>query len=450
MKIHRSYKFRLSPTKEQIAMLKQHGGNSRFVWNKLLEYANATKKETGKYPNQFLLQKQILQLKKANDFISISHSQPIQINAMRLADTFARTFSPETIGLRNKKAARANAIKDEEKKVKALEKALNFGFPKFKSRNKSNDSLFYPQNFIIKKSRIHFPKLGWISYIKHRDIEGEPKSITITRDGNQYYVSVMCELKIKEKIKPDLDKANIAGIDVGLDVFAVLSDGGEIKNPRTLKRHLKKLIRENRRLARKDLKDTGKKTFYGKEIKESSKNRDKQIIKVQNLHRKIRNIRKDFLHKTSHHIITTYDGVITETLDILGMLKKSSRAMNRSILDVSWYEFIRQLEYKSSWNSKYFCKIDQYFPSTQKCSKCGSLAHLKLEDRVYSCPVCGAVMGRDANASVNIKNEGMRILRNPVNTLATQRGINACGSDAIASGVKQEKRRFRHRISVAA
>jgi putative transposase len=257
----------------------------------------------------------------------------------------------------------------------------------------------------------------------------------------------MCELEIKEKAKPELDKANIAGIDVGLDVFAVLSDGAEIKNPRTLKRYLKKLRRENRRLARKELKDTGRKTLYGKEIKDSSKNRDKQIIKVQNVHRKIRNIRKDFLHQTSHHIITTYDGVITETLDILGMLKQNGRAMNRSISDVSWYEFIRQLEYKSICNSKYFCKIDQYFPSTQKCSRCGSLAHLELKDRVYTCPVCGLVMGRDFNSSINIKNEGMRIL---INTLATQRGINACGSDAVASGVKQEKRRFRHRISVVA
>jgi putative transposase len=437
-------------------MLKQHGGNSRFVWNKLLEYANITKKNTGKYPSQSLLQKQIIQLKKANDFISISYSQPIQINAMRLSDAFTRTFSPETVSLRNQKVARAHAIKDEEKRVKVLNKALNFGFPKFKSRNKSNDSLFYPQNFIVKKSRIYFPKLGWISYIKHREIEGSPKNITITRGGSQYYVSIMCELEIKEKSKPDLDKANIVGIDVGLDFFAVLSDGSEIKNPRTIKKYLKKLRRENRRLARKEIRDTGRKTFYGKEIKESSKNRDKQVIKVQNLHKRIRNIRKDFLHQTSHLIITTYDGVITETLNIAGMLrqnkknKQNGRSMNRSISDVSWFEFIRQLEYKSIWNSKYFCKIDQYFPSTQKCSKCGNLAHLKLEDRIYLCPICGAVMGRDANASVNIKNEGMRILNNTVNTLATQRGINACGSDAIASGVKQEKRRFRHRISVAA
>ena len=91
------------------------------------------------------------------------------------------------------------------------------------------------------------------------------------------------------------------------------------------------------------------------------------------------------------------------------MLKNRSKAMNRSISDVSWYEFGRQLEYKSIWNSKYFCKVDQYFASTQLCSKWGDKTHLSLKDRVYICPSCKSVMDSDHNASLNLQNEGLRM-----------------------------------------
>jgi len=245
-------------------MLNQHGGNSRFVWNKLLEYSNTIKKNTDKYPTQSQLQKYIIQLKSENDFIKISHSQPIQINALRLSRTYSRALKPETISERNKKIAKANQIKEEDKKNHALVKALNFGFPKFKSKAQAHDSIFYPQNFIIKRSRINFPKLGWINYIKHREIEGNPKFVTIIQDGNQYFVSITSEIEIKDNPKVNMDKANIVGIDVGLKHFAVLSDGTTIQNPRTLKKNLRKIKRESRWLQRKELKETEKKTHLVK------------------------------------------------------------------------------------------------------------------------------------------------------------------------------------------
>ena len=453
MKILKSYRFRLKPTRGQIPILKQHGGNSRFVWNKLLEYSNNTRENTGRYPSWCNLAKHILQLKVENDFIKISHSQPIQVNALRLSKTFSKAFKSKTVSERNQKIAKANTIKDEEAKNKAIVKALNFGFPKFKSKAQARDSIFYPQNFIIKKSRIRFPKLGWINYIRHRRIEGKPKFVTITQDGNQYYVSITSEIEIQDKPKVNLGSANIVGIDVGLKNFAVFSDGSIIENPRTLKKNLKRLKRESKWLSRRELKVTGKKTSFGKEITKSSKNRDKQIIKVQKLHRKIRNIRKDFLHKTTHHIITKYDGVVLESLDIKEMLKKNNKSMNKSISDVSWYEFGRQLEYKGVWNSKYFVKVDQYFPSTQICSTCGNQAHLSLKDRVYSCQNCKAILDRDYNASINLRNEGMKILQvselENDNTVAAT-GINACGLDSIESRLNQEKRKFQQPVMAVA
>lgn len=439
MKILKAYKFRLKPTKEQVAMLQQHGGNRRFVWNKLIEFSENYKKEHTKYPTKKILRDQEKILRTKFDFIKISHSQPIQAATDTLADTYSDAFKPKNIALRNSKIAKANKIENEEDKKRALAKAMNFGFPKFKKKSNMSDSIYYPQYFKIKKTRISFPKLGWISYIKHKDIKGKPFSVTITQDGNQYYVSIACRLKIKKVTRPDLNDANIVGIDLGLTTFATMSDGSTIENPRTLKKFSKKLRRQQKKLDRQELKETDKITSQGKIIKESSKNRNKQIIKIQKTYRKIRNIRKDFLHKTSHYIINKYDGIIVEDLDISGLLRKNGRAMNRSMSDASWFEFARQLQYKSIWTSKYFCKVDRYFPSTQICSRCGNKQNMKLEDRVYICsnPKCGAISGRDPNSSIVLKNEGIRILKD-LNTVATT-GIQVCGPTALAVGMKQKK-----------
>ena len=420
MKIHKSYKFRLKPTEEQVAMLKQHGGNTRFVWNKLLDYSNNQYKINNKFPTQTQLQKHIIELKKQYDFIKISHSQPIQINALKLSRTFSRAFKKEVISKRNTKIARAKSEKDETKRNKKLANALNFGFPKFKSKCQNNDNIFYPQNVKFGKARVSFPKMGWINYIKHREILGKQLFSTIVQDGKDYYVTVTCEQKLKEKPKVDLDNsnANIIGIDVGLKTFATFSDGTEIENPRTLKKHLKKLRKESKRLTKK---------VYDEITHKSSQNRIKQIAVVQKLHKKIRNIRKDFLHKTTHYITTKYDGVAIETLDIQSMLRKNGKAMNRSTADVSWYELGVMLEYKNVWKSKHFVKIDMFYPSTQKCNKCGHQMHLSLEDRMYYCPNCKTVCGRDVNAALNVRDEGIKILKIITNTLAT-REIKVCGS----------------------
>ena len=423
MKIIKTYKFRLKPSQEHISMLKQHGGNSRFVWNKLLEYSNNYYKNNNKFPTQSQLQKYIICLKKEFEFIKISHSQPIQINALKLSRTIFKAFKKETINARNKKIAIAKVEKNEELRNKKIQKAMSFGFPKFKSKNKNNDNLFYPQGVKLGHSRIFFPKLGWINYIKHRNILGKQLFSTIVQDGNDYYVSITCELKQKDKKKVDINNANsVIGIDVGLKNFAVLSDNTVIENPRALKKNLKKLKKESKSLSNKE---------YNEETKVSSKNRIKQISKLQKIHRKVRNIRKDFLHKLSHHIITKYDVVILENLDIKEMQGKNGKVINRNISDVSWYEFGRMLEYKSVWNSKHFLKIDQYFPSTQLCNKCGNKMKISIEDRIYSCPNCKTVLDRDYNAALNIRNEGIRILKNIKDIKNTKDTVATTGIKAL-------------------
>ena len=249
MIIRKSYQFRLYPTIDQLAILKQHGGSSRFVWNQLLNFSNNYKEKHNRYPSKIILQKQIIELKKNYEFVKLCHSQPLQINALRLSETFKKAFSKRVVKERMKKIAIAEKELDPIKKEKKLEKANNLGFPRFKNKHRHNDSLFYPQNYTIEKDYIVFGKIGSIRFIKHREIEGQPKFATIVQDGDRYYVSITSELNIEDKPKIDLKNANIIGIDLGLKEFATFSDGTVIENPRFLKKHLKRLAKENNNLS---------------------------------------------------------------------------------------------------------------------------------------------------------------------------------------------------------
>ena len=424
MKIIKSYKFRLKPDCNTNAMLQQHGGNSRFLWNKLVEFSQYFTNENKKFPNQSILQKEIINIKNANAFLRHSHSQPLQIHAQRLTIVNSNSIKPKTIQERKAKVAKANTPKQKAK-------AFDFGKPKFKAKHFENDSIFYPQNFKIKNSKIFLAKIGWIPFVKHRKIQGKPLHLTIKQDGEQWHCSIACEIHIKDALKPDVKDANIIGIDVGVKVFATCSDGTVIKNPRTLQKRLRKLKKQQKVLSRR--------TFVEKEVHGtrtvSSNNRTKQKRKVRKTHRKIKQIRNDFLHKVSHHMITKYDGFILETLSIKSMLASGDKNLNRNILDVSWFEFGRQLEYKSLWNSKYFVRTDRYSPTTKKCSQCGNIVEMELKDRAYDCPLCDNRMDRDYNASLNILSEGLDKLNNTTGTV----GINACGQSAIAGWTKQEK-----------
>jgi putative transposase len=424
MKAFKSYRFRLLPSEAQTAVLLQHGGNLRYAWNKLVEFSNAVNKETKVFPTKKELRAKLKDIQKENDFLKISHSQPLQNTSDNLFDTIVKSFKLEVVKKRKAKIALANSEPDETRKKKKLAQALNFGFPKFKRKDQNNDSIFYPQAFKVKQSRIYFPKIGWINYKKHRRLEGKVKFLTIVQDGNEWFVSMTSEVEVKEQAFKPLDQANIVGIDVGLKVFATLSNGTEIQNPRTLKKHLKRLRKEQRVLSRRQIVETGEVRF-GKKVKKSSSNRNKQILKVQRTYKKVKNARKDFLHKTSHQIIAKFDGIALETLDIQAMMRGNGVAMNRNIADVSWFEFGRMLEYKCLWNHKHFIKIDQFDPSTQKCNQCHSIQKLSLKDRTYVCPQCGNICGRDINAAKNIRDGGFEIL-NKQNTLASKE-IYACG-----------------------
>jgi len=391
VKIRRAYKFRLCPTKEQVSALRQHGGNARFLWNVLLRLNQDKYESEEKFVFAYDMVTSLPQLKKEHDFLQLSFSQSLQQVARQLD----------------------RALKDCFNKTKH--------FPVFKKKGRQNDSFTVPQKFRIGKHYVFIPKIGEVDWVKHRPIKGKIKHLTITQDGEQWYCSVNVELKCKEKSVST--NSDVVGIDVGLKTFATMSDGSVIENPKILRKHEKRLATAQRRLSRKQ---------------KGSRNRYKQRNKVQRLHRKARNVRRDFQHKATAHMIAKYVGFAMEDLNIKGIL--SNHCLSKAVSDCGWFEFKRQLRYKSEWSGKPLVEIGRFEPSSKTCSDCGWIdKNLTLKDREFVCLECGQVMDRDLNAAVNIKNIGLKILRDTQELTPVEIG----GCSPVYAGqcqsMKQEK-----------
>lgn len=419
-----TYKFRLYPTPEQKQLLKQHAGNVRYTWNQLVSFVYAYNKEHSYYPNQSTLQKEIINLKEEHDFLLLSHSQPLQINAQRLERTIKIAFKPETVKKRKQAIAKAHKIEDPKRRSKKLDTAHNLGFPKYHKKSDNTDAIYYPQNVKVIKCKVFLPKLGWINFKKHRSIEGKIKTGTVVQDGDQWFICLVCYVNREPPALVPLDKADIQGIDLNMrDNFATLSDDEVIENPKFLKKSLEKLEIENKKLSRK--KKTEVTLPDGRKIKKYSKRGEKQCLKVHKVHQKIRNQRLNFLHQKSYHIITTHDGICAETLSIKDMLSGEISNINRAISDVSWGTFVLFLEYKAKKHGKYFVKIDRFIPTTQTCNKCKHTMKLSIDQREYVCEVCGHREGRDNNSAKNVRDEGLKLLYKKYGSTAGTAGRDA-------------------------
>ena len=362
MKIRKAFKFRLYPNQEQLSLLLQHGGNTRFLWNFFLDINKKEYENNQKFIFGHQLITSIPNLKQQYPFLSIGIGQSLQQVGRHFDKALKDFLNPNP-----------NIHKD---------------FPVEKTKKRRDDSFTIPQKFKITKNYVVLPKIGKIKWKQHQPIKGKVKHLTISQDGEQWYCSVNCEINIKDKEKKN---DNIVGIDVGLKTYATFSDGSKIENPNIIKKHEKKLKRIQRQYSRK---------------KKGSNNKRKFRNTLSKVFRKVRNIRKDFQHKASSKTITKYDGVVVENLNIKGMM--SNHCLAKSIQSCAWYEFKRQLKYKCLWNNKYFIEIDRFEPSSKRCSVCGEINdELTLKDREWICPNCGSSHDRDVNASVNIRNCGL-------------------------------------------
>jgi len=359
--ITKTFRYRLEPKNHQRFLINKYAGSCRFVYNKCLSYFEDAFKQ-GTLLSYADLCKYLTRLKNNPEFswLNEAPSQALQQSIKDLFSGITRFLVPDKDG--NK-----------------LE------FPRYQRRG-DKDSMRYPQHFIIEDDRIYCPKVGWIRYRNSRPIEGRAAQVTIKREGDHWFVTIVCHI--------DRDPLTyrpyfITGIDVGINSLAVLSNGDVVENPRHLKKKRKRLAHEQKNLSRKE---------------ENSNRSRKQIKKIAKIHIGIKNARKDHLHKTSTKIVKSHDALAVESLHIRGMVKNHKLA--QSISDASWGKLFRYFEYKCQWAGKELVKVPRNFPSSQLCSSCKVKQKMPLNVRTFRCKACGLVLDRDLNASKNIQAAG--------------------------------------------
>ena len=265
-------------------------------------------------------------------------------------------------------------------------------FPRLRSKKAGHFTFRIPQRVRVEDGRVYVPKVGWIRIRQSRGVEGTTKSATFKRDATgHWYVALTTEFEIPDVEPPA--PVNPVGVDLGLKDLFVLSDGERVPAPHFARTVERRLRRSQKGLSRK---------------KPGSRRREKAKHRVARVHRKVSNQRNDLLHKLTTDLTREYDLICLEDLNTKGLAKTK---LSRSVLDASFGEFVRQVEYKATWSFKRSIKVGRFFPSTKLCSVCGALnPNLTLVDRTWLCSSCGTEHDRDLNAARNILAEGMRVL----------------------------------------
>lgn len=377
---NKAIKYRLYPTTEQATMFAKTFGCCRKVYNFLLNDKIESYKTTGKFVSVTpAMYKKDYPFLKEVDSLALAN---VQLN---LQSAFKNCF-------------------DKNRKKKN-------GFPKFKSAKHSRKA--YTTNnqngtIAIIDNTIKLPKIGKVKAVIHRQPETDwiIKSATITqnRDGT-FYISVLFEFEQNIIFVPVSD--NAIGLDYASDGLYVDDKGNIGTNHKFYRESYKKLSKEQRKLSRKQ---------GSKKGETKSNNYIKQLRKVNRIHRHIVNQRLDNLHKISTEIANQYDIVCVESLNMQAMSNKGF-GNGKTTLDNGYGLFLNILDYKLNDRGKYLVKLDKWYPSSQICSSCGK-KHPEMKNlqiRIMNCS-CGFTINRDQNAAINIKQEGLRILKSQLSS----------------------------------
>ena len=365
--MEKAFKYKIYPNKKQQELIQKTFGCTRFVYNHFLDIRIKEYEDNKKSVSYNDTSKMLTSLKKELEWLKEPDKDSLQKSLKDLDMAYQKFFKEHS------------------------------GFPKFKSkkdRHKSYRTSCTNNNIQFCDKHIKLPKLGMIKIRDKQIPQGRILNATISQEPNGHYY---CSLCCTDVILPQYQQTNKnVGIDLGIADFCIFSDGTKIENPRFFEKSEDKLAKLQRELSRKTI---------------GGSNWNKARIKVANLQKHISNQRQDFLHKLTTEIVKSFDIICIEDLDVKSMKETDSKTRNKRVGDVSWSEFRKQLTYKCSWYGKQLSVVDRYYPSSQICHICGERDGKKSEDiRKWICPHCGALHDRDVNASINILNEGLKIL----------------------------------------
>ncbi|QKM92220.1 RNA-guided endonuclease InsQ/TnpB family protein [Escherichia coli] len=393
MKRLQAFKFQLRPGGQQECEMRRFAGACRFVFNRALALQNENHEAGNKYIPYGKMASWLVEWKNATEmqWLKDSPSQPLQQSLKDLERAYKNFFQ--------KRAA----------------------FPRFKKRGQ-NDAFRYPQGVKLdqENSRIFLPKLGWMRYRNSRQVTGVVKNVTVSQSCGKWYISIQTESEVSTPVHPS---ASMVGLDAGVAKLATLSDGTVFEPVNSFQKNQKTLARLQRQLSRKV---------------EFSNNWQKQKRKIQRLHSRIANIRRDYLHKVTTTVSKNHAMIVIEDLKVSNMSKsaagtvsqpgrnvRAKSGLNRSILDQGWYEMRRQLEYKQLWRGGQVLAVPPAYTS-QRCACCGHTAkENRLSQSKFRCQACGYTANADVNGARNI--------------LAAGHAVLACG-EMVQSGrsLKQE------------
>ena len=372
--VKKGLEIRLYPSKEQRVLIDRTLGCCRFVYNHVLDMKKELWEE---YKLSF--NPNLKSFKEEWKFLTKVPSQALANSYMDCLTAFNNFF---------------NSIK---KKTKQEVK-----FPKFHKKGQKDSFRIAATKTskgydirIENYEHIKVPKLGSIKFRNYNGIDWSKVhiyNITIKKTPtNKYFASLCVEIEEPEYIKPKFESC---GFDLGIKDFCIFDSGEVIENPKYYRKTEYKITKTQRQLSK---------------CKKFSKNYKKVQLKLAKFHEKIKNQRKDFQHKISRQIVNENQVIVSEDLNVKGMLKNHKLA--KSIQDASFSSFCNMIAYKALEQHRQYIKIDTFYPSSKLCHCCGfKYKGLKLEERFWTCPQCGTYLDRDENAAINILNEGLKIL----------------------------------------
>jgi putative transposase len=378
------FKTELKVNSSQQVLFAKHAGTARHAWNwglgltkQILDKNKSNPDDKIKFPTAIDLHKWLVALVKPSNlwYYEVSKCAP-QYALKQLRDAWDRCF----------------------KKVS--------GAPKFKKKGRK-DSFTLDGSIKIEHFKIKVPVIGWLKTYERLPQGITPKSVTISRHADRWFISF--KIEIEPTVTPKF--VECVGVDLGINSLATLSTGEEFKGAKSYKKYENKLARLQYLLRHKLV---------------SSNNYKKAQLKIARLHRKIANIRKDTLHKLTAYISKNHAVIGLEDLNVSGMM--ANRKLAKAIGDMGFYEFRRQLEYKCRLYGSRLVKVDRFYPSSKTCSHCGHVKEsLSLSDRVFKCDECQFECDRDLNASINLEKAASSV-------------VSACGLvGADTARMKQEE-----------